>query len=272
MSNNFLIEEREPYSQKKTIETTNQFHFTETTNPNMNYQEINTNFPNNIKINNNNNLNKNPEDQLPSSIYNDMASCSNYFNIMHEANINLKLENERLKKEIIEKNKLISQFENVANEAHCKFQQLEEMIRKRYDTLYNQMEQIAKIFDIPLNCDFVNNIQQSLCCSNNKINSLEHDNCIFNSQIQNLKCENEKLKSFTGKLEKEYNNHNCDFQMKENDYKNKICDLKNCLTLRENEINLLKNKICNLQNQICQIQNNNCEYQNRNMQNIIYSQ
>ena len=38
------------------------------------------------------------------SIYNtDISSPSNYFSIIHDANLNLKLENERLKKELIEK-------------------------------------------------------------------------------------------------------------------------------------------------------------------------
>ena len=287
MSKSNPNEEKEPLTQRKTIESTIPNQYTENTIPEINDKELNNSMNNENIMNNKNNYYKNIDEQIPSSIYNDMASCSNYMNIIHEANVNLKLENERLKKEMLEKNRIISQFENISQEAQNKLHKLEDITNKRYDNLYKQMEQVGRIFNVPINCDFANNIQKALCVSNNeshnlqdKTYSLEQENYRLKSEIQNLNFENEKLNNYCANLEGKINNQSCtikmkesDFNRKEQEYLNRICELKMCLNRKEDEINCFKNKLCNLQTQICKIQNNNCDYNNnRNMENIVYSQ
>ena len=289
MKNN-QIEDKENHI-RKTIETYNTTE--ENTNINQNsIPNLNNNFFNNLNNNMNTNLNnniyKNPDQELPCSIYKDMSSCSNYLNMLQEANSNLKLENERLKKELKEKNKMIFEFEKVSEEAQNKFKKFEEMMNNKYCNLYNQMQEIGKMFNIPNGSDFAYTIKQNLTLSNNenkefndKCRYLEQENFNLRNNIDNINYENNKLKMLCDDLQNQINNLKCNFQRKENEFdiqeqnnlKN-ICELKNYLEKKENEIICLKNQITILRNQICEIKNNICNNynENRNMQNIIYSQ
>lgn len=284
-----LNEETKNYI-KKTIET---FHTTEENInsikkliPNLNNKLINT-----LNYSFTNKLYQNPDEDLPCSIYKDMTSCSNYLNKLQELNSSLKLENERLKKELNEKNKMIYEFEQVSEEAKNKFQKFEEMMKKQYCNLYNQIEQIGKMFNIPIGNDFVYKIQQNLSFSNNenktfneKFCYLEEENYNLRKNIDNLNYENNKLEMLCNDFQKQINNLKCNFQMKEDDYNrkdndnlNKIFELNNYLCKKENDIICLQNEISKLRNQICEFQKNNCNCKNNcsdnpNFQNIIYSQ
>ena len=204
------------------------------------------------------------------SIYNtDMSSPSNYFSIIHDANLNLKLENERLKKELIEKNKIISQFENMAGEANNKFEQLDNMIKQRVNILYSQIEEIGKIFNISLDCKKKKKIKEYL----RYFQRFEQENFNLKKEIQNLQCENHKLKQKYCDLE----NQICHFKKREYEYNNKekeyldnIYELKNNLYNRESDINSFKNKLFGLKNRINKIECKNEEYiSGKEIQNIM---
>ena len=204
------------------------------------------------------------------SIYNtDMSSPSNYFSIIHDANLNLKLENERLKKELIEKNKIISQFENMAGEANNKLEQLDNMIKQRVNILYAQIEEIGKIFNISLDCDFIQKIKEYL----RYFQRFEQENFNLKKEIQNLQRENHKLKQKYCDLE----NQICHFKKREYEYNNKekeyldnIYELKNNLYNRESDINSFKNKLFGLKNRINKIECKNEEYiSGKEIQNIM---
>ena len=224
----------------------------------------NSNSNNNLIFENINNTNN--------SIYNtDISSSSNYFSIIHDANLNLKIENERLKKELIEKNKIISQFENMAGEANNKFKQLDNMIKQRVDVLYAQIEEIGKIFNISLDCDFIQKIKEYL----HYFQSFEQQNYNLKKEIQNLQRENHKLKQKYCDLE----NQVCHFKKREYEYNNKekeyldnIYELKNNLYSRESDINSFKNKLYDLKNRINEIECNNEEYKKMDIQNILNTQ
>ena len=211
---------------------------------NNNENNNNDNIINYIKDNKNNNKEEN-----------NTFEHKDYFQIIHAANLNLKMDNDRLKSDIIKKDEIIEQFEKLSFDCANKLELLENRENNfEIQQMKKQISYLKQYLNIIETSDVFNKVKENydLYIRENyilkqRIDDLQKENNFLRIENQKFIEENNNIKKYCNALNETYSSKNgeitktnFDYEIKQKQYLDNIMELRKLLKEKEDENYFLK--------------------------------
>ena len=211
---------------------------------NNNENNNNDNIINYIKDNKNNNKEEN-----------NTFEHKDYFQIIHSANLNLKMDNDRLKSDIIKKDEIIEQFEKLSFDCANKLELLENRENNfEIQQMKKQISYLKQYLNIIETSDVFNKVKENydLYIRENyilkqRIDDLQKENNFLRIENQKFIEENNNIKKYCNALNETYSSKNgeitktnFDYEIKQKQYLDNIMELRKLLKEKEDENYFLK--------------------------------
>ena len=211
---------------------------------NNNENNNNDNIINYIKDNKNNNKEEN-----------NTFEHKDYFQIIHAANLNLKMDNDRLKSDIIKKDEIIEQFEKLSFDCANKLELLENRENNfEIQQMKKQISYLKQYLNIIETSDVFNKVKENydLYIRENyilkqRIDDLQKENNFLRIENQKFIEENNNIKKYGNALNETYSSKNgeitktiFDYEIKQKQYLDNIMELRKLLKEKEDENYFLK--------------------------------
>ena len=212
------------------------------------------------KNNNENNNNDNIINYIKDNKNNNKAEKNifenkDYFQIIHAANLNLKMDNDRLKSDIIKKDEIIEQFEKLSFDCANKLELLENRENNfEIQQMKKQISYLKQYLNIIETSDVFNKVKENydLYIRENyilkqRIDDLQKENNFLRIENQKFIEENNNIKKYCNALNETYSSKNgeitktnFDYEIKQKQYLDNIMELRKLLKEKEDENYFLK--------------------------------
>ena len=210
---------------------------------------------NNENNNNDNIINYIKDNKNHNKEENNTFENKDYFQIIHAANLNLKMDNDRLKSDIIKKDEIIEQFEKLSFDCANKLELLENRENNfEIQQMKKQISYLKQYLNIIETSDIFNKVKENynLYIRENyilkqRIDDLQKENNFLRIENQKFIEENNNIKKYCNALNETYSSKNgeitktnFDYEIKQKQYLDNIMELRKLLKEKEDENYFLK--------------------------------